>query len=267
MLSLLVTAFVPFPGNPSEKTRQTIALRYIGDQLLRQSGDRSSRVLPIVEPEAGEFVIGFEKPFSFVPDSLVGLFVHQARIGSIASEFSVEAIDKETGLTAYAFGFPSAETPCLGRANELKKYELHVRFGQQKDFAPIWFAGIPFALFFLVLGTRHPPQKESRQNDPEGISIGKYQFYPDSNQLKIGGKTVSLTTKESNVLHIFALRPNEAIEREILQKEVWESKGVIVGRSLDVFISRLRKKLAQDDNLKITSLHGTGYKLIVTVRP
>ena len=73
-----------------------------------------------------------------------------------------------------------------------------------------------------------------------------------------------LTTKESKILHILALQQNQIIDRDKLQKEVWENEGVIVGRSLDMFISKLRKKLEQDEQVKITNVHSRGYKLEVS---
>ena len=60
------------------------------------------------------------------------------------------------------------------------------------------------------------------------------------------GTAIDLTKTETRVLRIFAAAPNEAIERSRLQKEIWEDEGVIVGRSLDMFISKLRKKLECD---------------------
>jgi len=66
-------------------------------------------------------------------------------------------------------------------------------------------------------------------------------------------------------LLIFALSPNEMIERSRLQKEIWEDEGVIVGRSLDMFISKLRKKLELDPNCKIVAIRGKGYKLEIGV--
>ncbi|NBP70070.1 MAG: winged helix family transcriptional regulator [Cytophagia bacterium] len=56
---------------------------------------------------------------------------------------------------------------------------------------------------------------------------------------------------------------NEPITRDQLLKEGWEDEGVIVGRSLDVFISKLRKKLIKDPKVQITNIHGIGYKLEV----
>jgi len=63
------------------------------------------------------------------------------------------------------------------------------------------------------------------------------------------------------VLQILAGKPNSIIERDSIQKEVWENEGVIVTRSLDMFISKLRKKLIADELVKIVNVHGKGYKL------
>lgn len=266
IVSLTAMAFMS-PSDSAKKARQAIALRYIGDQLLRQHGDSTTRILPIEETDSNEFTMRFGKPFAFVADSLVNLFRHQAEIKTIPQHFSVEVIDVHTKLTAYAFAFPSRELPCLGRPNPKKDYEIQVNFREETDLPAVWFAGIPFALFFLVLGTRNKPKPDPEKNDDQDfIQIGKYRFYPNSSHLTLNGRTIDLTAKESSVLHIFATRPNQVVEREILQKEVWENQGVIVGRSLDVFISRLRKKLSEDENLKIISLHGTGYKLVIATQ-
>jgi DNA-binding response OmpR family regulator len=89
-------------------------------------------------------------------------------------------------------------------------------------------------------------------------------FDAKNKKLIIGGKTIDLTGTETRVLLIFASSPNEIIERSRLQKEIWEDEGVIVGRSLDMFISKLRKKLELDPNIKIVVIRGKGYKLEVS---
>jgi DNA-binding response OmpR family regulator len=89
-------------------------------------------------------------------------------------------------------------------------------------------------------------------------------FHAETRKLIINGKTIDLTKTETRVLRIFALTPNEAIERNRLQKEIWEDEGVIVGRSLDMFISKLRKKLEPDPTIKIAVIRGKGYKLEIS---
>ena len=63
------------------------------------------------------------------------------------------------------------------------------------------------------------------------------------------------------MLELFVARPNEIIKRDELTKRVWEDNGVFVGRSLDTYISKLRKKLKGDTSIKLTNVHGVGYKL------
>ena len=74
---------------------------------------------------------------------------------------------------------------------------------------------------------------------------------------------ISLSKKECELLAIFIEKPNQIIKREELMKKVWEDNGVIVGRSLDTYISKLRKKLQDDTSIKLTNVHGVGYKLEV----
>jgi DNA-binding response OmpR family regulator len=105
-----------------------------------------------------------------------------------------------------------------------------------------------------------PDLPDSRHTD-DMFTLGSMSFDAETRKLMINGKTIDLTRTETRVLRIFALSPNEAIERSRLQKEIWEDEGVIVGRSLDVFISKLRKKLEFDPNIKIVVIRGKGYKL------
>jgi len=89
-------------------------------------------------------------------------------------------------------------------------------------------------------------------------------FDSKNRKLILNKNTIDLTGTEARVLLIFALSPNETIARSRLQKEIWEDEGVIVGRSLDMFISKLRKKLEVDQNIKIVVIRGKGYKLEIT---
>ena len=89
-------------------------------------------------------------------------------------------------------------------------------------------------------------------------------FDAANRKLIANGESIDLTVKESRVLSILASSPNEIIERSRLQKEIWEDEGVIVGSSLDMFISKLRKKLEVDERLKIVVVRGKGYRLEVS---
>ena len=102
---------------------------------------------------------------------------------------------------------------------------------------------------------------DNKNLEDKFIRIGKYHFYSDKQYLTYNSEQIELTSKESKLLYIFASTPNEIIDRNRLQKEIWEDEGIIVGRSLDVFISKLRKKLENDSTVKLVNIHGKGYKL------
>jgi two-component system, OmpR family, response regulator len=79
--------------------------------------------------------------------------------------------------------------------------------------------------------------------------------------LTVHGVVISLTYKEAKLLEIFFRHPDKVIEREIFLKSVWEEDGFFVARSMDVFISRVRKYLSGDGALKIDNIRGIGYRM------
>jgi DNA-binding winged helix-turn-helix (wHTH) protein len=94
-------------------------------------------------------------------------------------------------------------------------------------------------------------------------SLGKFLFDEKGQRLVLGNEVISLTDKEYKVLELLNNNFGELIPRETLMQEVWINEGVITGRSLDMFISKLRKKLSPDADLRITNIHGKGYRLEV----
>jgi len=79
--------------------------------------------------------------------------------------------------------------------------------------------------------------------------------------LTVNRTVTELTYKEAKLLQIFFRHPDKVIEREIFLKTVWENDGFFVARSMDVFISRLRKYLSEDPSLKIENIRGIGYRM------
>lgn len=73
--------------------------------------------------------------------------------------------------------------------------------------------------------------------------------------------TVTLTNKEAKLLRLFCIHRNQVLERDLIQKAIWEDEGYFVGRSMDVFISRLRKIFKHDERISIQTIHGIGYRL------
>jgi DNA-binding response OmpR family regulator len=94
--------------------------------------------------------------------------------------------------------------------------------------------------------------------------LGSILFDVQKRQLLQNEVCIDLTDTETRLMQIFAQSPNQIIERSRLQKEIWEDEGVIVGRSLDMFISKLRKKLELDANINIVVIRSKGYKLEIS---
>ena len=92
--------------------------------------------------------------------------------------------------------------------------------------------------------------------------IGSFSFDPLKQILSHKEKTINLTTKESELLNLLCRHRNEILERNFALKLIWIDDNYFNARSMDVYISRLRKYLSKDPSLKILNIHGKGYKLI-----
>jgi hypothetical protein len=114
-----------------------------------------------------------------------------------------------------------------------------------------------------VLNQNHAIVKESV---PELPALGNFLFDVKNQRLLLGSEVISLTDKECKVLELLHKNFGELLPRETLMQEVWINEGVITGRSLDMFVSKLRKKLGLDPELRITNIHGKGYRLEIAER-
>ncbi len=94
------------------------------------------------------------------------------------------------------------------------------------------------------------------------FQIGKYTFDSVRQTLKIGDKVRKLTTKENELLKLLASNMNEVVERNYALKLVWGDDSFFNARSMDVYITKLRKYLAEDPSVKIINVHSVGFKLI-----
>lgn len=92
--------------------------------------------------------------------------------------------------------------------------------------------------------------------------LGRFTFDVQRQILAIGGKQVKLTTKESELLTLLCSHANEVLERELALKSIWIDDNYFNARSMDVYITKLRKHLREDPNVEINNVHGKGYRLI-----
>ena len=93
--------------------------------------------------------------------------------------------------------------------------------------------------------------------------IGKFVFDTQKQLLTIGDQQTNLTTKENELLALLCSHANEILQRDFALKTIWIDDNYFNARSMDVYITKLRKHLKDDDQIEIINIHGKGYKLIV----
>ncbi len=273
LLLLVLISLAFFVNNTSDFdiSRREVLLRRIGHEILLQSGDSTSRVLPIKKIAENEYQISFEKEFSFVTDSLVNTTKRLLAKDYHVSDYIVNVINCDNSSVAYGYAISKNKKEdilaCVGRKQPIACYKINVKF-KPSDVVTAnykyYLVGLAFLLLIGFIFWKIKSKKELPKIDNNKFfTFGSVMFDAQKRQLEINNQTIDLTATETRLLLIFASSPNETIERSRLQKEIWEDEGVIVGRSLDMFISKLRKKLEFDPNINIVVVRGKGYKLEV----
>ena len=97
----------------------------------------------------------------------------------------------------------------------------------------------------------------------DDLEIGKLTFNPKMQILSMGDFSVTLTTKESDLLTLLYKNKNNILDRNHALKAIWGDDNYFNGRSMDVYIAKLRKYLKQDDQIQILNVHGRGFKLLL----
>ncbi len=105
---------------------------------------------------------------------------------------------------------------------------------------------------------------QPNEGNPGIISIGHYSFDFNNQSLAIGGKVKRITEKESKILNYLSVRRNNLIKRDEMLKDLWGEDDYFLGRSLDVFITKIRKYLKDDPGLSIENVFGVGFIFNVT---
>jgi DNA-binding winged helix-turn-helix (wHTH) protein len=253
--------------------RREVLLRSIGHELLLQSGDSTSRVLPVKKIAENEYQISFEKDLTFQPDYLVNTTRRLLAKDPLTHDYVVNVLNCGNASVAYGFAISKNEkddiVACKGRMQPKACYRIDIKFkptGINTEKSGYLLGSLPFLAFvsFIFLRSVQPRKTLPNHKNTKTFPLGPVLFDAQERQLITNKKAIDLTGTETRLLLIFALSPNETIERSRLQKEIWEDEGVIVGRSLDMFISKLRKKLEFDPNINIVVIRGKGYKLEIS---
>lgn len=186
---------------------------------------------------------------------------HAALDGFISQKFDVLVLDimmpKMDGLSlAIAIRKINADIPILFLTAKSQTDDVIAGFGAGGND----YLKKPFSLEELIVRIqsllRHKFQKS------ETIKIGNYDFDVLKQTLTTYNLQEILTFRETELLEFLITNKNQVIDRDIILKKIWGSDDFFSGRSLDVFITKLRKKLSDDDKIQIINLRGVGYKLI-----
>lgn len=272
-ISLISVAFSFTDKDDFNLARREILIRKIGHELLLQSGDSVSRVMPLKKLSQNEYQIKFENAMSILPDSLVNISQRLLGRDKDIADYVVNVLNCDNAHVAYGYAIANNTkddiVSCKGRKLPTACYIINIKFKPSVMLNAkngMMLGGLTIFAFigFMFMGSvkqRKVLSALTQVQDSDIFKLGTVLFDAKNRKLVLNESTTDLTATETRVLRIFAISPNEAIERRRLQKEIWEDEGVIVGRSLDMFISKLRKKLELDSNIKIVVIRGKGYKL------
>lgn len=243
-----------------------MALRSAGHQLLLADQNKTSRVLPVMKSDESWFAIDFESEISIMPDSLLSILNGSLQAAKLPTNYWAEVKIADSDSVVYSYLMDGDENasiiPCFGRALPPDEYTVNVKFNTKQSQAAYAIPGV--AIFTMMLfGVFLFRGKATSNSTGPSVALGNYQLRKDDRKLVYKNSDMNLTEKEIELLELFSGRPNQTISRAELQHEVWESKGVVVGRSLDTYVSKLRRKLDKDNSVSITNIHGSGYKLEV----
>jgi DNA-binding response OmpR family regulator len=109
---------------------------------------------------------------------------------------------------------------------------------------------------------RHTQQKNTVHFQNNTFQIGQYRFNPGKNELTGFGESIQLNKKENSILYALCVKQGNVVERNALLEENWGSLGMIYSRSLDTYLTTLRKYLKKDTSIQIVTVKGVGYKLV-----
>ncbi|TDE18509.1 winged helix-turn-helix domain-containing protein [Dyadobacter psychrotolerans] len=262
-------------GQFSEKAN--LVLRRTAHGLLIANGDSVSVIPPVEQTDNNTFTIKLNQSFDY--GKLPQLLNESLDLYQITRGYNVTIVNCTTGHLQLGYNFKDMSAkggvPCLNREQLPGCYNLKLSFyppTQQATAGNNWWL-LPIGS--LAAGLGYLVWRKSGKSDnsflPEVSEVNTTQKKHFANSvLDITNLTLvcrnenhKLTYREAKLLNLFAENKNQVLERDFILKSVWEDEGIIVGRSVDVFVSRLRKMLQNDSLVKISAVHGVGYRMEV----
>jgi two-component system, OmpR family, response regulator len=123
----------------------------------------------------------------------------------------------------------------------------------------------PFSMEELLLRIEVILKRTRKQQDyqPQTYNLGNYIFDPNKRILTFDEEQTKLTTKESELLKLLVDKQNDVLERNVALQQIWKDDTYFNARSMDVYITKLRKLLNKEPSIEIINIHGKGFKLIL----
>lgn len=279
LLVTLTSALVPTATTNERKT--SLALRQIGHNYLVGCGDATSLIPAIQERADGSLLLVLEQDIDY--DTIATITQTVLANAGIRRDYTLSLEDCATGEVFLGSFWnvtdglqPGYGAACTGRDQEARCANISLAFHAEEEAGvPVgsWLlGGLGVLLLFAGPLTRRgeesrvgPLAKETQQSaSPAPLRLTANCCFDKTTQLlRVGASEHQLTHREGQLLTYLVARPNEILQRQDIHDAVWGVDGIITGRSLDVFVSRLRKKLAGAAALEIKTVHGVGYQFLV----
>lgn len=249
-----------------------LALREAVHQLRLAAGDSTSAILPARKESAGRYRVELNRNIEY--SHLKGVLSATFQRHQLEYEYRVSVLECSTNALMLGFISYPADTstayPCQEREQLSDCYNLVVTFPALERSStaapPIYWQSIfavCFALGGYVLARYFPLGKPKAPISEERIPANTFHFDLENQVVIVQGTAHQLTFQEAQLLHFFYMNPNTVLSRDQILAAVWGDEGLKITRTLDVFVSRLRKILQADENISISTVHGVGYRLDV----
>jgi hypothetical protein len=257
----------------ADATGVNLALRRTAHRLLEAAGDSTSRVPAVEHPSEQLWSVRLDHAFDY--DLLPAILQESLEQQGIRNPYNLAVLGcldgtLELGYTSIDYE-KNQDVACGGRDIAAGCYilELSLLPAHTTAAAPWWpylVIGLSVVLSGVLLlrwrrlpGYHLPDIADDAPADM--LLLGQSRFSMTALSLQSGDTRHRLTYREAKLLQLLATHPNQVLERSFILEKVWGEEGILVGRSLDVFISRLRKLLRDDPAVHIVTVHGLGYKL------
>ncbi len=195
---------------------------------------------------------------------------------SVNGSLALEAFSKDNfGLCILDIMMPEMDGLTLAKEIRLTRPDIPILFlsakNQEEDIIEGFKSGAddyitkPFSMEELLYRIEAILRRTTNivvHKKEDSYTIGSYTFDPLKQMLAYRDQPIKLTTKESELLDLLCRHGNDILERNFALKTIWIDDNYFNARSMDVYITRLRKYLRKDPTIKILNIHGKGYKLI-----